>query len=89
MSASKFQGLPVWSCFPGSVAERAGVRAGDVLLFANGMRVESMEAYLEARNKDAERLELTVQRGNRILDFCLDLTSAPAERDTAPATPAD
>ena len=85
MSDSKFQGLPVWSCFPGSVADRAGVKAGDVLLFANGMRIDSMDAYLHARGQNAARLELTVQRGNRILDFSLDLVSAVAEREAAQA----
>ena len=76
MSASKFQGLPVWCCFPGSVADLAGVKAGDVLLFANGLRIDSMDAYLDARGRDADRLELTVQRGNAIIDFSLDLTNA-------------
>src|SRR5262245_32332102 len=79
VSACKFHGLPVWSCFPGSIADRAGVKAGDVLLFANGMRIDSMDAYLDARGRDAARLELTVQRGNRILDFSLDLTKAQAK----------
>ena len=83
MSASKFQGLPVWCCFPGSVADRAGVKAGDILLFANGVRIDSMDAYLDARNKDADRLDLTVQRGNAILDFSLDLTSARQESQMA------
>jgi S1-C subfamily serine protease len=89
VSASRFQGLPVWSCFPGSVADRAGIKAGDVLLFANGRRVDSMDAYLQARDQDAARLELIVQRGNRILDFTLDLTTASAERDAAQAGAAE
>jgi len=90
VSASIFQGLPVWSCFPGSVADRAGERAGDVLLFANGLRVDSMDAYLQARGQDAARLELTVQRGNRILDFILDLTTAvPVERESQQLGTAD
>ena len=77
MSASKFEGLPVWCCFPGSAAERAGVRAGDVLLFANGMR--------EARNQDSSRLELIVQRGNRILELTLDLSAAGASEQNRAA----
>jgi S1-C subfamily serine protease len=60
------------------VADRAGVKAGDVLLFANGIRIDSMDAYLDARKRDDARLDLTVQRGNQILDFSLDL-SKPAE----------
>jgi S1-C subfamily serine protease len=74
----------VWCCFPGSVADRAGVKAGDVLLFANGMRIDSMTAYLEARGKDDARLDLTVQRGNRILDFSLDLTTATPPTEPEP-----
>ena len=83
MSASIFQGLPVWCCFPGSVADRAGVKAGDILLFANGLRIDSMDAYIDARGRDADRLELTVQRGNAILDFSLDLTTARQEQQMA------
>jgi len=89
VSASKFDGLPVWSCFPGSVADLAGIRAGDVLLFANGLRVDSMDAYLQARGQDAARLELTVQRGNRILDFSLDLTTAVPVVESAQLGTAD
>jgi S1-C subfamily serine protease len=89
MSASRFQGLPVWCCFPGSIAERAGVKAGDVLLFANGMRVDSMDAYVDARNSDEARLELTVQRGNRILDFSLDLSTVSLATGMALAGTAD
>ena len=85
MSAAKFQGLPVWCCFPGSIADRAGVKAGDVLLFANGVRIDSMDAYLDARNRDEARLELTVQRGNRILDFSLDLGAVPPDCEVAQA----
>jgi S1-C subfamily serine protease len=66
------------------VADRAGVKAGDVLLFANGIRIDSMDAYLDARKRDDARLDLTVQRGNQILDFSLDL-SRPAEPEPAPA----
>lgn len=73
----------MWCCFPGSVADRAGVKAGDVLLFANGLRIDSMDAYLDARGRDADRLELTVQRGNTILDFSLDLTKGREEQPAA------
>jgi S1-C subfamily serine protease len=66
-----FQGLPVWCCSPGSPAERAGVRSGDILLIANGQRIDTASAYLNARERYNDRLELTVQRGNRVIDFVL------------------
>jgi S1-C subfamily serine protease len=55
----------------GSVAERAGVRRGDVVLIANGQRVETLMEYVQARNLLTDRLELTLQRGLEILDMVL------------------
>lgn len=71
MSDNVFEGLPVLDLFPGSVAERAGVRVGDRVLIANGRRVESLGAYIDARKLYSDRLELTLQRGHRILDRVL------------------
>jgi C-terminal processing protease CtpA/Prc len=65
------QGLPVICLMPGSAAERAGVRCGDRVLIANGHRVETLMEYVRARNVYADRLELTLQRGQQILDMVL------------------
>ena len=65
------QGLPVLYLMEGSVAERAGVRRGDVVLIANGQRVETLMEYVQARNLFTDRLELTLQRGQEILDMVL------------------
>ncbi|MDH5670948.1 MAG: PDZ domain-containing protein [Myxococcales bacterium] len=80
MSDEVFQGLPVLCCFPGSLAQRAGVRPGDVVLIANGVRIDSVDAYAAARRRDDTQVALTVQRGNRILDFVLrfDAPELPA-----------
>ena len=67
MTDSVFQGLPVWSCFPGSPAERAGVKKGDVVVLANGQRVETMDQYVAARALRTDKLELTVLRGRSML----------------------
>lgn len=69
MSASQFEGIPVWFCFPGSPAERAGVREGDRLLIVNGVRMGGIEDYLEARTRDRHGMTLTVMRGNSIQDL--------------------
>jgi len=78
MADSVFQGLPVWSCFPGSPAERAGVKKGDVVVLANGERVENMDQYVAARARRTDKLELTVLRGRRMLDMVVEFTS-PAD----------
>ena len=52
----------------GSVAERAGVKVGDRVLIANGMRVSTYTDYVNARNIYNDRLELTLRRGNQIID---------------------
>ena len=78
MTDSVFQGLPVWSCFPGSPAERAGVRKGDVVVLANGQRVQNMDQYIEARAARKDKLELTVLRGHRMLELVVEFTS-PAD----------
>lgn len=71
MNDQAFQGLPVLCLFPGSVAERAGVKTGDRVLIANGQRVESLDAYVSARAIYKDRLELTLLRGQDILDMVL------------------
>jgi S1-C subfamily serine protease len=78
MTDSVFQGLPVWSCFPGSPAERAGVKKGDLVVLANGQRIENMDQYVAARALRTDKLELTVLRGRRMLEMTVDFTS-PAD----------
>ncbi|MGD8859744.1 MAG: PDZ domain-containing protein [Myxococcales bacterium] len=78
MTDQVFQGLPVWHCFPGSISDRAGVRKGDTLLFANGVRVDSLDAYVEARSRNADALELTLLRGNELIEVTLDLRQSRA-----------
>jgi len=73
---STFQGLPVLAITPGSPSDKAGVKVGDVILFANGIRIDSAAAYVEARQIKPHQLDVTIQRGAQILDLSL---SYPAE----------
>lgn len=73
MSDSTFEGLSVLGLVAGSEAERAGVQKGDVVLIANGCRVSSFDEYIKARQVRSDRLELTVRRGDKILDLVLTL----------------
>ena len=43
----------------------------DRVLIANGQRVETLMEYVQARNVYSDRLELTLQRGQQILDMVL------------------
>ena len=71
MNDQLLHGLPVLSLMTGSVAERAGVRCGDRVLIANGQRVETLLEYVRARSLRQDRVELTLQRGQTILDMVL------------------
>ena len=66
-----FQGLRILSLFPGSVAERAGLRQGDQVLIANGVRLVTLMDFVTARSVHDDRLELTVRRGNDIIETVL------------------
>ncbi|HKU41923.1 MAG TPA: PDZ domain-containing protein [Polyangiales bacterium] len=74
-----FQGLHILSLFPGSVAERAGLRRGDCVLIANGHKVATMLDFVNARSVYNDRLELTLRRGNHIIETVLmfDRPDAP------------
>jgi len=48
---------------------------GDVVVLANGQRIESMAQYVAARGLRTDQLELTVLRGPRMLDFRIVLPS--------------
>jgi hypothetical protein len=56
-----------------------GVRLGDLVLIANGQQIGSLLAFAKARSLCSDRLELTVQRGRRILDFLLVFDSDDSE----------
>jgi S1-C subfamily serine protease len=77
MTDCTFQGVPVTSCVPNSPAERAGVKQGDVVILANGQRIETMSQYVAARKMRTDRLELTVLRGPRMIDFQIELAAPP------------
>lgn len=60
--AGTLGGLPVYGCLPGSPAERAGVRYGDVLLCVDGQRVPTWDAYLAARETSGPTIRVQLFR---------------------------
>lgn len=75
------EGLLIKQVLQGSVAQAAGLSAGDELLACNGWRLRKLdEALLTLRPQAPQRLELLLARDQRMLSLGLDLPlEAPAD----------
>jgi S1-C subfamily serine protease len=60
-------GIPVWEVFPGSAAELAGVRFGDIILRVNGVATPTFKSFLAAGEAHLEHLEFDVFRAGKFL----------------------
>jgi S1-C subfamily serine protease len=60
-------GIPVWEVFPGSKAELAGVKFGDIILRVNGIATPTFKSFLAAGEVHFENLEFDVFRAGRFL----------------------
>jgi S1-C subfamily serine protease len=76
--ASALSGLPVYGCLPGSPAEQAGVRYGDVLLSVDGHATPSWDAYLAARESSGPSIRLKLFRDGREFEVDVALTGKRA-----------
>ncbi len=70
--AESLGGLPVYGCLPGSPAERAGVRYGDILLSVDGYATPTWDAYIEARHHSGAAIRLRLFRDGD--EFEVDVT---------------
>ena len=64
-------GLPVYGCLPGSPADRAGIRYGDVLLAVDGRATRSWDDYIEIRRHSGASIRVRLFRDG--VEFEVDL----------------
>ncbi len=62
-------GVPLSGVRPGSPAEKAGVRAGDVIVEFDGVRVQNLTDFTEVLRSKApgDEVEVAVRRGREVL----------------------
>jgi predicted metalloprotease with PDZ domain len=78
--AAALGGLPVLFCRPGSPAEVAGVRYGDIVLAVNGIKTPDWATFIEARGKSATKMELELFREGETVTIEFPLsTQAPID----------
>lgn len=80
--AVALSGLPVYGCLPGSPADQAGIRYGDVLLSVDGQATPSWDAYVAARQNSGKSIVLRLFRDGREFDVELVLSGARLTADT-------
>jgi len=73
--ATVLEGIPVWGCLPGSVAQSAGIQYGDVVLAVNGKRTKGLDDYLAARELRDDGAEIVVFRNG--VEQTIDLVFRP------------
>lgn len=80
--ATILEGIPVWGCLPGSIAQAAGIQYGDVVLAVNGMRTKDLDDYLTARNLRNDGAEVVVFRNGaeQTIDLIFRPTSEAPDR---------
>lgn len=60
--AEALGGMPVWGVLEGSVAARAGIRYGDVVLEVNGIKTPDARVFLKARDLRSDGCTIVYHR---------------------------
>jgi S1-C subfamily serine protease len=71
MSAADVVGVRLMGVTPGSPADKAGVRKGDVVVEFGGMEVKDLYQYTDAlrAHKPGDEVKVVVERGGKRLTF--------------------
>ncbi len=72
----RYGGLPVLACLPGSSAAASGIRGGDVVFEVNGIPIDGVDSYVQARQMDSDTMHVRLRRNGEVLSFTLQLASS-------------
>lgn len=77
MNDSKHQGLIHKGSVPGSPADKAGMKPGDVIIAVNGVAVSNFDDYLNATETRKNPMTLDILRNGRYLEVSIVLPENP------------
>ena len=75
-------GVAVRAVIPGSAAEEAGLKVGDVITAVDGTRIDGPARYVAklGRRKAGERAEIAIVRGGKEQSMAVTLKARPREQ---------
>ncbi len=76
-------GVPILGVLPGSLAARAGLRYGDIVLSMNGMLTDTFTEFLRAHDSSKEKLELEVFRDGARFGLVMSLPERRRSADSS------
>lgn len=68
----KSLGVTVHGIFPGSPADKAGIKSGDVLIAVNDSPLMTMQDYIDSCNSRGERQVFDILRNNKLIQISIN-----------------
>jgi S1-C subfamily serine protease len=78
--AKLYGGLPLIGCLPGSPADRAGLRFGDIVISVNGMPTRDADEFVAAKGFRDGRMSIVVIRNGA--ELLIELTQGSWNAET-------
>ena len=80
-------GTAVYAVIPGSISDKMGIQAGDILLSVNGMKTPTIDEYLVAAKLDADNYRtMVIWRNGEELNFKINTAESQlSEKEVAEA----